>query len=142
LVTDKNKKRVLTTISERHLTSIMNNTKWGKLQDAVLNTLLFPPPYQAKYVLGQTPFPEDFEDDVWYIGDWVEGLIPFYSVEWIRVWPRYLKHRGSLIFPELIDITEDFIMVLRELTIPYKVYKDTIYIYGYIADPGSLIIGK
>ncbi len=139
--TNKNKMRVIETIAERNLVSIMNDTKWRELQDAVINTLLFPPPYQGKYLLEDKLHPDEFETDVWYWGDWNEGIIPFYSVEWIRVRPRYLKHRGSLVSPELIDITDDFVNILKKLSIPYRPDNDTYYIYGYISDTSILIKG-
>ncbi|KOR90303.1 DUF6678 family protein [Paenibacillus solani] len=118
----------------------MNNTKWTELQNAVLNTLPFPPPFQAKYVLTETPTPNEFEDDVWYVGDWVEGLIPFYAVEWIRVRPRRIVNIGRLMPPELIDITEEFIGILKEYSIPYYQSNDSIYIYGYTSQIDKLII--
>ncbi|MGZ9583738.1 DUF6678 family protein [Paenibacillus marinisediminis] len=142
MVLDKNKKRVTEVVSARNLTSIMNNTKWEELQNAVLDDLLFPPPFQAKYVLDDRIYRGNFESDVRYWGDWVEGLEPFYSVEWIRVRPRYLKHRGRLVSPELIDITEDFTKILMGLSIPYRLENDTFYIYGYTSDPSSLIISR
>lgn len=46
----------------------MNDTKWGNLQSDVLNKLPFTPPYQAKYVLDDILYPENFENDVWYLG--------------------------------------------------------------------------
>lgn len=74
---DRYKEKVMNAVSKRQLASRMNNTKWRELQTAVLNTLPFPPPFQAKYVLVESPSPSEFEDDVWYLGDWVEGLMPF-----------------------------------------------------------------
>ncbi len=62
----------------------MNDTKWRELQDAVINTLLFPPPYQSKFLLEDKLHPEEFETDVWYWGDWKEAIVPFYSAEWVR----------------------------------------------------------
>lgn len=64
--------------------------------------------------------------------------MPFYCIEWIRVRPRYLKYRGRLVSPELIDITGDFVNLLKELSIPYRLDKDTVYIYGYISDTSIL----
>jgi hypothetical protein len=141
-ITDEHKKRVIDVVTEKQLSSIMNNTKWERLQSAVLNTLSFPPPYQAKYVLSEIPSPEHFESDVWYFGDWIEGITPFYSVEWIRVRPRYLRHQGKLLKPEVIDISKEFLSILRDLRIPYRLDNDSYFIYGYIADPGQLILGN
>lgn len=132
------RKRVLEAVTDRQLSSVMSNTKWRELKDAVLDTLPFPPPYQAKYVLEDRLYPEDFESDVWYWGDWMEGLLPYYNVEWIRVRPRYQKHRGNLIDPELADCTEDFITILHKYHIPYQKQNDSIYIYGYISSTNIL----
>lgn len=72
------KKRVHEVIKQKQLCSVMNDTKWGNLQSDVLNKLPFTPPYQAKYVLDDMLYPENFENDVWYLGDWIEGLSPFF----------------------------------------------------------------
>lgn len=139
LVFDTFKEKVMNAVSERQLTSVMNNTKWKVLQSAVLNILPFPPPYQAKYILEDSPSPNEFDNDVWYLGDWIEGLMPFYYVEWIRVRPRYLKSKGKLIQPEIIDITEEFIGILEKHSIPYFLDNESIYIYGYISETDKLI---
>lgn len=138
---DRYKDKVMEAVSERQLASVMNTTKWTELQTAVHNTLPFPPPFQAKYVLTESPSPHEFEDDVWYVGDWVEGLMPFYAVEWIRVRPRRVVHTGRLIPPELIDITEEFIGILKEYSIPYYLSNDSIYIYGYTSQTDKIIKG-
>ncbi|WP_413362966.1 DUF6678 family protein [Lysinibacillus sp. 3P01SB] len=140
MVPNQNKARVMKTVAERNLVSVMNDTKWRELQDAVINTLLFPPPYQAKYLLEGRLYPEEFETDVSYWGDWIEGIVPFYSVEWIRVRPRYLKHRGRLVSPEVIDITDEFVKLLKELSIPYRLENDTYIIYGYVANTSILTL--
>ncbi|RED51633.1 DUF6678 family protein [Cohnella lupini] len=132
------KKRVHDVVTQKQLSSIMNDTKWGNLQKAVLNTLPFAPPFQAKYVLDESLYPENFENDVWYLGDWVEGLSPFYSVEWIRVRPKYQKPLGKILPPELIDITNEFLSILQKLRIPYKEENNTFFIYGYISNTDSL----
>lgn len=138
--TNQNKARVMKAVTERNLVSIMNDTKWRELQDAVINTLLFPPPYQGKYLLDDRLYPEEFETDVSYWGDWIEGIAPFYTVEWIRVRPRYLKYRGRLVSPEVIDITDDFAKLLKELSIPYRQENETYTIYGYISDTSKLTL--
>lgn len=140
MVPNQNKARVMKTVAERNLVSVMNDTKWRELQDTVINTLLFPPPYQAKYLLEDRLYPGEFETDVSYWGDWIEGIVPFYSVEWIRVRPRYLKHRGRLVSPEVIDITDEFVKLLKELSIPYRLENDTYIIYGYVADTSILTL--
>lgn len=131
--------QVLNCVMERQLSAVMNNTKWGHLQRAVLNNLPFPPPFQAKYVLDDRLHPEKFDRDVWYFGDWIEGLEPFYAVEWIRVRPRYQRHQGNLVAPEVIDIADDFISILQTHKVPFTEQNDSIYIYGYIASTENLL---
>ncbi|MCH5584002.1 hypothetical protein MK805_03365 [Shimazuella sp. AN120528] len=126
------KQRVQAVIREKQLTSLLNRTKWERLQKSVIEELAFPPAYQIKYVLENRPYPESFEQDVWYWGDWEEGLEPFYHIEWIRVRPRYVKKRGKISEGEIIDITEEFIRLLRKWRIPFVVKKESIYIYGYV----------
>lgn len=131
------RKKVHRCVIERQLSSVMNDTKWSNLQSAVLSNLPFPPPFQAKYILGDSPYPEEFDKDVWYFGDWIEGIEPFYSVEWIRVRPRYQRHQGNLIPPEVIDITNEFIDILIQNKVPFINMNDSIYIYGYISSTGN-----
>jgi len=132
------KKKVQAIVTEKQLCSIMNNTKWEKLQSGVLNRLPFTPPYQVKYVLQEKPEPITFDNDVWYLGDWIEGLFPFYSIEWIKVRPRYIKHHGRLVDGEVIDITEQFRELLHNFHIPYKEENNAFYIYGYAESTESL----
>ncbi|MBO9128529.1 DUF6678 family protein [Bacillus sp. 165] len=131
---DPLKIKINSRISQKNLHPIMNNTKWEKLQKAIINDFPIPPPFQVKYVLEDNPVPESFEGDVWYLGDWKEGILPFYSVEWIRVKPRYLKHKRRLIDDEVIDFTKGFRTLLQELKIPYVEKNNDFYIYGYISN--------
>lgn len=85
-----------------------------------------------------SPNPKDFEKDVGYLRDWMDGVPPI-SIEWIRVRPRYLKHRGHLISPEIIDCTDEFLAILQSLKIPYLKNNDSFYIYGYIRDTSLLV---
>ncbi|MFB6366342.1 DUF6678 family protein [Paenibacillus elgii] len=126
------KQKVQAVVNKKQLASIMNNTKWGQFQKSVIDTLPFTPAYQVKYVLEDAPYPENFEEDVWYWADWEQGIHPFYSVEWLRVRPRYVKNRGRLIEPEIIDITGEFIEMLQKLKIPFVKENSTICIYGYV----------
>jgi hypothetical protein len=132
------KKKINKVLEERQLYSVMNNTKWGQLRAAVITTLPFVPPIQIKYVLEDTPNPECFDQDVSYLSDWMDGVPPF-VIEWIRVRPRYLKLRGHLVSPEIIDCTEEFLVILQKIKIPYIKADNSFYIYGYIHDTGSLV---
>jgi hypothetical protein len=62
----------------------------------------------------------------------VEGLEPFYMVEWIRVRPRYTKKHKEESKPAAFDITDAFIEIVQKLGIPYVVKQQSVYIYGYV----------
>ena len=139
----KYKQQVDREIDRRGLVSIINNTKWSELQDAVCNELPFTPPYQIKLVLDPSPDSEDFESDVSYLGDWNdECLKPFYAIEWLRVRPRCLRHCGQLIEPEVESIEPQFLSILHRHHIPYQKEEDTITIYGYARETGSILKGS
>lgn len=90
-----------------------------------------------------SPYPKDFESDVWYLGDWNnECLKPFYAIEWLRIRPRYLSHRGQLIKPEVENIEPELLSILRRYRIPYQKDEDAIVIYGYAVETGSILKGS
>lgn len=135
----KTKQSVNIEIAKRDLVSIMNDTKWIELQGAIQRELPFSPPYQLKAVLNTQPYPEHFETDVYYLGDWGdECVLPFYGIEWLRVRPRFLRHRGRHIAPEVQSVEPEFLAILRRYHIPYRHDGDTIWIYGYATETGDL----
>jgi hypothetical protein len=50
------KQQVQAVIVAKQLTSILNRTKWERLQKAMKDELSFPPAYQVKYVLENKPY--------------------------------------------------------------------------------------
>lgn len=127
------KEKVFKIVKQRNLCSYMNNTKWKELINSMLNDMPFPPPYDIKYV--DLPA-EDYNinKDIYYHGDWYEPFQfteEYVAIEWIKIKPAILKHRGFLISPEVIDETQELINILEKYNIPYE-EKDGIYtIYGY-----------
>ena len=136
------KKKLYKVLEKKQLCSVMNNTKWRQLKEAVLTTLPFVPPLQIKMVLEDTPNPQNFENDNddYGSGDWMDG-VPRLLIEWIRDRPGRLGSMGLIIPPKVIDISKEFLEILNKFKIPYKIDNNTIYIYGYIRDTGSLIKG-
>jgi hypothetical protein len=126
----KYKRIIMNEVENRQLTSVMNNTKWSELQREV-EKLPFPPPYILRGVLDDTEI-EYLYDDVFYIGDWTDEVLkPFFSIEWLMIRPRYAKHRGRYVKPEIIDETEMFLKILIENDIPYEESNGSYFIYGY-----------
>lgn len=124
----------------RGLASFMNRTRWRALRDAVLADLPFRPAFQIQDVLGprETPWPADQVDGQ---GAWIdEDLEPLFSIEWMRVVPRYRTRLGALVPGPVEDCTDAFRDLLRRLHIPHREDEArTFWIYGYApADPSTL----
>jgi len=127
------RKQILEAVSEKNMFSIMNNTKWNELRNAVKD-LPFPPPYILKGVLEDELDDYKFDQDVWYLGDWSDEAFlwgKLYEVEWIKVRPRYIKYKGQLVPDELIDETQQFVEILERYNIPYETVNGMYVIYGY-----------
>lgn len=133
------KERVRKIVQQRNLCSCMNDTKWNELRTAMIRDMPFPPPYILKFLFEDEAVDEKyFHSDVNYWGDWDYGFAieghyfnGAFAVEWIKVRPRYLKHRGRIIEPEVIDATDKFVEILRQYSIPYEESDGVYCIYGY-----------
>lgn len=130
------KEKVKKIVLQRNLCSYMNSTKWNELRNAMLNEMPFPPPFSIKYL--DTEYKEELQHDVYYLGDWYYGLSidghyfdASFAIEWIKIRPRYLKQRGMLIEPEIIDAEDVFVEILKKYSIPYEECSGVYYIYGY-----------
>jgi len=66
----KSKHQIDVEVAKRGLVSIMNDTKWRELQNAVRSELPFAPTYQLKAVFNPDAQPEQFEPGVNCLGDW------------------------------------------------------------------------
>ena len=130
------KEKVNRILADKHLASIMNDTKWLELQSAI-DDLPFPPPYIMKEIINLSGIsgPDQISDAPWYHGDWSnyweEGMPPFFNIEWIKVRPRYSEKRGRLIDDKIWDETEEFVAILKKYHIPYEEENGTFVIYGY-----------
>jgi len=122
------------TLERRGLSSVMNDTKWKRLREEVLGSLPWPPAYQLKGVMAEEPEPRNFEPSCAYHGDWADSAIwqdPLY-IEWIRVVPVYLEHRGKLLEPNRKSLKNELIDLLRNLRVPHTIEKNSITIYGHV----------
>lgn len=129
------KKKILKIVEQRQLCSYMNDTKWSELRKAVLEEMPFSPPFTIKWVYDSAN-PDSLQEDVYYLGDWQEALghedhVHGIAIEWMKVRPRYLKHQGKLMPPEVIDASEQFENILINHNIPYEVEEGVFCIYGY-----------
>lgn len=134
------KEKIMSIITSRGLCSTMNDTKWRELKMGV-SAIPFCPPFIIKTVDEEETAYHQFDEDVSFHGDWglyLEDYLggdmyatPFYAVEYIKVRPRYKKHRGRLVSDEIIDETMEFLAILERYNIPFEASNGTFIIYGY-----------
>jgi hypothetical protein len=131
------KSNVMNIVERKQLVSVMNDTKWLKLQFEINNNLAFPPAFISKYITDKMePDTLDFEKQIpRYYGNWLnyyeEGLPPLYNIEWLEVYPKFEKHQGQLIQGQVIDASEEFEAILYKLNIPFDKKKGIYKIWGY-----------
>lgn len=130
------KQEISKILVDRNLSAVMNDTKWIELQKGI-NKLTFPPAYNQKLVhidINKTFF-DKFEKEPSYLGDWSnyweEGMAVFFAIEWLEIRPLLAKHQGNLVAPKLFDETEELILLLNKLRIPFEQKGKSIFIYGY-----------
>ena len=129
------KQKIRKIVIEKGLSSVMNDTKWLKLQSAI-EKLPFPPPYIEKLIIEDKTFEDvQISDNPQWLGDWSsfyqEGMYLFFTIAFIKVRPRYAEYIGRLVAPKIFDETEEFERLLKELHIPYEEDNGTFTIYGY-----------
>ncbi|MDO5895810.1 DUF6678 family protein [Agrobacterium sp. Azo12] len=120
-------------LTERGLTSHMNDTKWYKLCTAIYEEMPFPPSYWHKDVLYDAEEPEDPQSVGSSYGDWArtpEASLGLH-IEWLKVDPRYAHHRGQLIPPRIEDCSAQFRDILIRLNIPFTEEEHLFVIHGH-----------
>ncbi len=134
------KEQVRKIVERKNLCSYMNDTKWNELRMAMINDMPFLPPYILKFVFDDEPIENaSFYNNEKCMTDWhyvfaIDGQYfnGSFAVEWIKIRPRLLKHRGKLVEPEVIDAEDIFVEILKKYSIPYECEGDGVYcIYGY-----------
>lgn len=127
-------------VRRRGLSSIMNDSKWLKLQTAILSIPKFEPIYGVQLLTDEIEHSPVFEAPTLPIyGDW--ELIyenweyappPFFNIEWMAIQPLDKIHKGRLINPEIIDKSNILVEILHKYHIPFeKEDEHTFVIYGY-----------
>lgn len=99
----------------------------------------FPPPFIRKDLFSQNPKLSDFANDVYYVGNWIDGINPFMTVERIKVRPRFLRSTGQPITTKLIDCTKAFEELLINHRIPFIHYNKAYVIYSYMGFDNLLV---
>ena len=127
--------RLAEIISERQLTSYMNETKWKEFIHAMNEEMLISIPYDYK-----TLFEEDIKVELIGICSYDrESFNDYYfkSIEWVKIKPKFYEsiHRGMLIEDEKIyhDMEQEFIDLMKKYSIRYEYDEENEFyiIYGY-----------
>ncbi len=132
----KHRARVRAEVERRGLASVMNQTRWTELREAVRD-LPFTPPYQRQDVL-DPPEALWFSDQLVDQGCWcAECLDPLYSIEWLRIIPRLWRHEGALVpLKPAGDCTDALRTALSGLSLPFREDERGFWIHGYsVGDP-------
>ncbi|MDY3914039.1 MAG: DUF6678 family protein [Phocaeicola sp.] len=126
-------------VRRKQLSSIMNDTKWLKLQTAILSTAEFEPAYIVQLLTDEIEYSPVFGRTPTYLGDW--KLIfenweyappPFFNIKWMAIQPLLEIHKGRLVNPEIIDKSDILLNILHKYHIPFeKEHEHTFIIYGY-----------
>lgn len=98
----------------------------------------FAPPYLVKFLVDERPAGEERELDSperpcsWHEAYVFEDIFnASFAVEWVKISPRYLKHRGRLIDPEMISAENEFRGIMEKYSIPYEKENGVYTIFGW-----------
>lgn len=103
---------------------------WQRLREVMQASMPFPPPFQRKDIHARTPAPASFDEDVWYHGDYGEGLDPLDTIEWIRIRPRYLRFRGHRVPREVVDCENELTSLLAREELDFTTDRGCVVLYG------------
>lgn len=126
-------------IRRKNLSSVMNDTKWLRLQTAILSTPKFEPAYHVQLLTDEIEYSPIFREVPTYLGSWEllyesyeYSTPPFFNIEWMSIQPLYEVYRGRLVKPEIIDKSDILLNILHKYNIPFeKEDEHTFVIYGY-----------
>lgn len=124
-------------VQDKKMISSMSDSKWIKLQIAMLN-LDSPPAYFAKLITETKDyaFEQSFITQIPnYIGNWnavyEEGMPFFFNIEYIIIRPLLRKFRGALIDDLIINQSNTIRRILRDLNIPFEEENLCFRVHGY-----------
>lgn len=126
-------------IRRKRLSSVMNDTKWLKLQTAILSIPEFEPAYSVQLLTDEIEHSPVFGKAPTYLGCWKllyedheDSPPPFFNIEWMSIQPLYEIYRGRLVNSEIIDKSDVLLGILHKYHIPFeKEDEHTFVIYGY-----------
>lgn len=128
----KDRHRMARYIAREELVSVMNQTKWERLQALMQQESYRRPPWRA-YCLRDA---EDLEPEWDY--DWHYHLPPFKSIVWLEINPIQKERRGQLLPDKLTDNTDYLTDLLKTHHIPFSIEGQSLRVWGYLK-PGQAV---
>jgi uncharacterized protein DUF6678 len=110
-------------IVREQLVSHMNNTKWDKLRELMVELGNECPLYRVQCLRAPPAHGWD--------GDWYYHLPTYKSIEWLDIDPILRERRGQLLEDKKMDYTQRYVNLLKENHIPFSFEGEYIRIWGY-----------
>lgn len=120
----RKKSKIRNRVADRGLTGCANDTKWGKLLDAMRARDQWTPSFRFKCV--------DGSPSRWDVEWWHHLPFPMMSVEWFDI--TYLEEieMGVLVEAQVIDHSDWILEILNVANFCYDVVGEIIRIFGYL----------
>ena len=118
-------KKLLNTINNRQLVSVMNQTKWRELCDDFAQLRALKISVRYKLVTGEV----DGFSPVW----WDELFEYSPQIEWIEFNPIVKEYRGRLVTDNQVDRSEEILNVFRKHSIRYSKEQSHFKVWGYLS---------
>lgn len=120
------KSSILKIINQKQFVSMMNDSKWFQLLQAV-ESLDFPPAFLCKTLTKNVDHVSEikFRQQIpCYLGNWqpfyCEAMPIFMTIEYILVKPLLRKHQGKLVDDLIYDQCDEFRALLKTLNLEYS----------------------
>ena len=113
-------------IQREGLSSVMNDTKWAEVEQALLAIPGFVPRFRVKCVLDPEPAAEQWDMSFPF------HLPPRAAIEWLDLDPMLRIRRGALVSDKVTDFTGEVITALRLCNVPFSQEYGAIRVWGYL----------
>jgi hypothetical protein len=129
---DDERRRHRALVEREQLASVMNDTKWTELADA-MQTFQPPPAWRCKDISATAPGPWDTE--------WCYHIQPFHTIEWLEIefvhaTPKTGKVSARLTPAERTEAEARLRATLSALGVPYSIEEGLVRVWGYTR-PGA-----
>lgn len=133
----KVRERLVRHIAREQLVSVMNDTKWAKLQTLMLELEDSRPPFRVRCLGDKGEWLLDQRESWDY--DWNYHLPAYIAIEWLDIDPAKSQRDGRLVGNKKTEHNATIIDLLKMNHIPFSIEGDSIRVWGYHR-PGQDII--